>query len=46
MSLAPLPINSSRSLPLPSEGLTAARTSGDPAQGSAHLILADLPDFA
>ena len=46
MSLAPLPINSSKSLPLSSDGLIAARTSSDPGQGAAHIMLADMPDFA
>lgn len=46
MSLAPLPITSTISLPLSSEGLTATRTIRDQGQASAHVILAAAPDFA
>lgn len=46
MSLAPLPNNSSKSLPLSSEGLTTARMVSDPRNGLAHAVFADLPDFA
>lgn len=46
MSIAPLPINSSRTLPLLSEGLTAVRLVSDPRPVLAHAVFADLPDFA